>query len=818
MSSLSSIGNATAGSLLGSSTSNQSSNTGLTGLSASGIAIQGLISGLNTTQIVQGLLANQQQIITNLQNQQAQVTQRESIYNTVQSNLLALQSAVNTLSGTNNVFDGRTATSSNPNLATASASSGAQPGVYSFKVNSLAQAQEIASQGFDSANSAITQGAFQIQVGNGAIQTITIDNTNDTLQGLASAINNLNIGVTASVVNDGSSSQGFHLLLASNNSGTANAITITNNLAVGGSGVIRPEFNATYIGTAVTDSGYSGTSTPTSNSGSGGYTGPGNNTYTFSVTNGGTIGTDNGITLSYTDASGAHTGTITLNSGDAGVLKNAAQGIQVQFNAGTLVTGDTFTIKGFDPNVQAAANASITVGAGSGALTITNSTNQLQNVVSGVTLNLTGADPMQTVSVMVANNTTSTATAIDNFVNAYNTLIGYINQNNSYNAQTQQAGLLLGDYSATSIENSLIESISGAVSGVNKLADNLSAIGITLNADGTLSVNNTTLNQALNGQLSGISTGDVRRLFVQDGQASNNGIQFVFAPNTFQATGTPVQVQITQAATQGAATATNALAASTQITGTNNTFTVTVDGQTSSPITLASGTYTPQQLAQEVQAAINGAPQLSGTQVIASVNAGGQLVLTSQSYGSQSQVAIGSGGTALTALGFTGTESGQGQDVAGSFLYNGVSEAATGNGQILTSNSTNTNTAGLVVRSTLTPAQVTPTPEGSVTVTQGIAAQVGNLLNQMLDPVNGQLTTIEQSLQSQATGISQAITKQQNSLQQQQQQLLQEFAQMEVTLSQLQAAGNSLGISLTGFTPSSSSSGSSSSSSGSTLG
>jgi flagellar hook-associated protein 2 len=697
-----------------SSSNSSSSGSGLIGLNDSGVSFQGLASGLNTDQIVKALLASQQQEITNLQNQQANVVQRESIYNTLQANLTALQSAVNSLSSTtSSVFDGRTATSSNTNLATASASSSAQPGIYSFTVNSLAQAQEIASQGFDSANSAITQGTFQFQVGSGAVNTITINGTNDTLQGLANAINTANAGATASLINDGSSAQGYHLLLTANKSGTANAITITNNLAASGSGATQPVFN------------------------------------------------------------------------------------QI---------------------VQAAADASITLGSGSGAMTVTSSSNTIDNVFNGITLNLVGANPSQPVAITVANNTQAETTAVTNFVSAYNAVIGFINQNDSYNTQTQQGGILLGDFQATSIFSTLAQSVTSAVGGVNTVANNLSALGITINADGTLTVNSNTLNQAVGGQLPGVSTDDVRRLFVQDGQSTNNAVQYVYSPSTLKAIDTPIQVQITQAATQGSATATNALAASTTITsGSNDTFSLTVNGQTSSPIVLPAGTYTPQQLAQQVQSAINSGGALKGQQVLASVNSSGHLVLTSQTYGSKSTLAMGSG-DALAALGLSGSESGTGQDVAGSFLVDGVSEPATGNGQTLTGNSTNKETAGLVVLSTLTPAQVSSSPEASVTVTQGIGSQMGNLLNQMLDPVNGQLTTFEQSLQKQASGIGQSITQLQQSLQLQQAQLLQEFAQMESNLAAIQSVGATLSASLTGISPSSNSTSSGSSGSGTTLG
>src|SRR5207244_13425316 len=120
--------------------------------------------------------------------------------------------------------------------------------------------------------------------------------------------------------------------------------------------------------------------------------------YKFTVVNGGTVGTDNNLQVSYTDSTGANTGTSTINSGDTGVFKNVAQGIQVKFAAGTLIAGQTFSIKAFVPTVQPAANASATLGSGSGALTLQSGTNQFNNLIPGVTLNLLAADPTRTVS------------------------------------------------------------------------------------------------------------------------------------------------------------------------------------------------------------------------------------------------------------------------------------------------------------------------------------------------------------------------------------------------------------------------------------
>jgi flagellar hook-associated protein 2 len=63
--------------------------------------------------------------------------------------------------------------------------------------------------------------------------TITINSTNSTLRGVRDAINNANAGVTATIVNSGSSSNPYELLIRANNTGTAKSFTITPSLSGG---------------------------------------------------------------------------------------------------------------------------------------------------------------------------------------------------------------------------------------------------------------------------------------------------------------------------------------------------------------------------------------------------------------------------------------------------------------------------------------------------------------------------------------------------------------------------------------------------------
>lgn len=755
---------------------------------SSPLTVGGLISGLNTNQIIQGLLAIDQQRINDAKQKETQVQQEQTAFQGIEAHLLTLQGDITNLGKSQNgTFDGRTVTSSNTSAVTAAASASAAPGVYSLQVNGLATAQQVASQGFDSATAAITQGTLQLKTADGTVTTITIDGSNDTLQGLADAINNSGAAVSAAVVNDGTGAQPFRLLLTANNTGTAGAVTITNNLGASGGGAVQPVFNQSYVGAAVLGAGFTGTSAVTSNAGPGNYTGTANDTYTFTVLSGGTVGTDGNIQIGYRDSTGANTGTLTLAAGDVNTAKTVANGITVQFGAGTLVAGQTFTVKATVPTVQTATDASVTLGSGAGALTVTSGTNQIDNLIPGVTLKLAATTGGQPVTITVANDVAGAQKAIDSFVSDYNALMQFIDQQLSFDPTSAQAGVLLGDTRANDIQDQVRAIVGNVVPGANPQLNQLAAIGITTDDNGRLVVDDSKLSSVLSGGVPGVGVNDVKRLFALTGSSNSAGVEFITGGTSTRASNTPYTVQISQAATQASVTASSALASSVTIDNTNNILTLTVGGRTAS-VTLAAGTYTPAALAQMVQGAINGDSDLAGRQVTAALQ-NGALTLTSSTYGSSSQVALG-GGSANAALGFSGTETAHGQDVVGSFVVNGVTEAARGSGQFLIGNSGNANTDGLEVRVTLTPAQVGGGTQAQVNVSRGLASQLDVVLNGMLDPVNGRLKTIDDSFNQTTTDLNNEITADTSAMQAKQQSLLNEFTAMEQTLAQLQAASN----------------------------
>ena len=406
---------------------------------SSNISFTGIASGLDTASLVKNLLRFSQARITTLQNTVTTDQTQQTAFQNLQTKLQTLETQSASLAKSQgSVFDSKIATSSDSSILTAAAGTGASSGITSLRVLSLAQANQIASQGYSDANAAITQGTFQISAGSNSAN-ITIDSTNNTLSGLVTAINSAGVGVTATVVNTGSSdprTQPYRLVLTSNATGTANAIKITNNLAASSGTAVKPNFGSTEVGAAVTSTSFAGTSAVTSNAGAGNYTGTANDSFTFTVVNGGTVGTDSGIQVSYTNGSGSKTGTLTINPSDVGNSLSVVDGVQVNFGAGTLVNGDTFSVNVTSPTIQAATNSQIQLGSGDGAIVVQNSTNTISNLIPGVTLSLKSADPNKTIQLNVDNDVDAAGTAITNLINDYNDFASYLKTQSAYTPGT----------------------------------------------------------------------------------------------------------------------------------------------------------------------------------------------------------------------------------------------------------------------------------------------------------------------------------------------------------------------------------------------
>jgi len=193
-----------------------------------------------------------------------------------------------------------------------------------------------------------------------------------------------------------------------------------------------------------------------------------------------------------------------------------------------------------------------------------------------------------------------------------------------------------------------------------------------------------------------------------------------------------VSALATRCSTNGSASANLTITA-----GVNDTVNVTVDN-VATAITLTPGTYaSPDALAAEVQARINGAAALSavGSSVAVTAN-NGVLSITSQRYGTASTAVIGDGDGAVGLFG-SSPAAPPGPDVPGPRAGGGF----VGAGQTATG-ATTTSAEGLQ----LTIAGGVTGNRGSVSFNRGVAAQLNDSLTQFLDPSTGIITTATDSL------------------------------------------------------------------------
>lgn len=238
-------------------------------------------------------------------------------------------------------------------------------------------------------------GTFNNNQLNGSFQkTVTVSST-DTLSDIAKNINDLNIGLQASIINDGSSTAPYRLSIASTNSGVAGRVLF--------------------------------------------------------------------------DGSGAGLSTTTLVAGQ---------------NAEIVYGGNSN---------------------GTGGLLSTSSTNTISTLVPGLTLNLTGVG---STSVAVTNDTSQITTAVQNFVSSYNQVVQNIAQVTNFNANdTTQNGVLFGNSNVQQVQDALYSFVTQSYTGSGQYST-LASVGITINQDGTLTLDTDTLNQALT-----TDPNDIRTLF-----------------------------------------------------------------------------------------------------------------------------------------------------------------------------------------------------------------------------------------------------------------------------------------------------------------
>jgi flagellar hook-associated protein 2 len=164
-------------------------------------------------------------------------------------------------------------------------------------------------------------------------------------------------------------------------------------------------------------------------------------------------------------------------------------------------------------------------------LDVMSSTNTIAGAVQGVTISLLQETSGATASLTVENDEAATRQLVGDFVESYNELIKTLDALTEYDAENELAAPLVGDATIRGIRDQIRRELSSAVTDIDAPFDTLAEVGIQVQLDGSLEVDDTVLSNVLAddffkfGQLFANTDGFAVRLHtLTDGYLDTDGI------------------------------------------------------------------------------------------------------------------------------------------------------------------------------------------------------------------------------------------------------------------------------------------------------
>jgi flagellar hook-associated protein 2 len=726
-------------------------------------SVDGLISGLNTTDIINQLAAIKRQPITRIQTLKTQRQQDLAVYQSLSAQLLAMRSSADALVE-DDTFAARTAVSSDPATVAVSVSPGAATGAFSVKVEGLATTQKTASGTVADAGAALGfSGDIRL---NG--KTITVK-ASDTLQNLRDHINDAGAGVSASIVKVSATES--HLMLTSLNSGGAGAVD-----AVDPSGILHSlglEDGSAAVKHAITNGAagdYLSSRTSTVGTALGLSRAPSGSVSIGGVQIALDLGTQtlDAIRQAISNSgAGVTASVVTDTSGGAPRYRlelTGAEGRPALTDSNHVLETLGLVKQAPADERTAARDAHIVVD----NYDVYRPTNDISDAVSGVTLHLVKEDPGAAKQVTVSEDDGTTVQAVSAFVNSFNGVMDAINQGEQFNTDTNSGGTFFGDPMISLLQDRLHNAAVAPVATTGGISL-MSQIGVSTDAQNHLVLDETKLRAALASDPEG-----VKRLFAVKAQTTSSEVQYVSAGNQTQASGTAgYAVHVTAPATQAQAVSAHLAGGIAQ----SETLTINRNAL----VTLSAGMTLTQ-----ARDAINLILVGNNMPVVASVE-GDQLKLTHNLYGSaktfevRSSLAKGIGGTDLGGDTSAGTRIYAGTNIAGTI--NG--EECEGYGQYLTGKPTAAHVAGL--RLLITSA--TGGDKGTVRVSKGLGSRMDDLTLSATD-ATGTMTSATTAVQDDLTAMDAEMARLEDGVQTYITDMKTQFSNLEAYLSQQKAVSD----------------------------
>ena len=374
-------------------------------------AVFGINSNLDTQDIINKMVSLEARSMDLVEAKKQIEQQKLASFQELKNRLQTFKSVVTTLNTQSrfivnkSVFSNNSYSDSNKVIDITTTSS-ASSGTYSLIVNNLATESKLITSGYAETTTSIASGTVTIVIGSSASSTVTIDSTNNTLDGLRLAVNNLGLDIKASFLNDGDATNPYRLLVSGTQTGSSGTVTMSTNIT---------------------------------------------------------------------------SGSVTM---------------------------------GFE-TTQTAQNASLSLD----GVSITKSSNTVTDVISGAALKLQSAG---SGTISLSTDTEAITTKVSDFVDEYNDVSLFLREQLALDSETEQTGILFGNFAVQNLQQILRSSISSEITGISGDYTYLSQIGITTQSDGTLILDTDELSDALVDDIENVS-----QLFSSNGSVTNSSVAYV---------------------------------------------------------------------------------------------------------------------------------------------------------------------------------------------------------------------------------------------------------------------------------------------------
>lgn len=779
------------------------------------VTASGLASGIDWSSVVDSIIQARSipvdQLNTKITTNKSQISayqQFQSLLNTLNSSLSVLQGSVSfdnskdafaakTVFSSVSRTDGQTPTAAS-NLVGVTVTNTAAAANHNIEVLQTATAEKDSSDAVASTSTALglTDGdTFTI---NG--QTITVSST-DTLVSLRDRINSADkganpTGVTANIVSV-SASQNY-LILTADSTGTP--ITIANGtgspldtIGITSGGTLKHQLVAAQSAKLYADGLLDQTDTT--------YESARQSSAATTLGSNGTIHFSNGTStadINYTSGQSIQdlANSINGNSSLQGMGITASvvnEGGQVRLKI--VSSGTAFTM-----SETGGGSALSNLGMNNSRLLITRTTNSVNDLFSGVSLNLIQAEVGTNIEVDVTPDLNSIKSAITSFVTAYNAAKVFINQQTQIDSTTGQpasTAVLAQSQTLKSLSDQLNSIFGSTFSTSSQTIRTLSDLGITF-VDGltasdptqanTLQVDDTTLNNALNSNVN-----DVRNLFAftftsADPRISMSGFTALTTPQAGGYTLNIGPIAVTQQGSTAVTSATAALNDGTNSVGATASGSFTVNGttinydvtsDTLTSLATAISTAGISNVSATIATDASGNPKLQ----INSTSASNPIVVGNDTGDLLSHLGLVTTGTTITSANIGGTADGSDN---GTVTIKGMNIVAT----------SKTGAQGL----TLLYNGSAAASGINLNFTVGLGASLYGIVNGAADSVSGSVQTEINSLTDANTQSQTKITQLQAQLATQKTALLAQYTAMESAISSLNNVMSTLTQSFAGLT------------------